>query len=283
MALGWHWVMSYLTEYRTRIIGSLPSLGRIDCGVGGVFPDLVIDVPTYDRALAIAGLRDAFASVTIQDLAALRDDASVLEFRVAYLEPMVGLLSSSVLAQRAELPRLRRLALAVEAAAKSIRKGCRRASAEYELLWPGARDLGETGVSDNVVFIGHGRSEQWRRLKDFLNDRLHLRWEEFNSIPLAGLSNKERLQQLLESCTFAFLVMTAEDTDGSGALHARENVVHEVGLFQGRMGFDRAIVLLEEGCTEFSNIQGISQLRFPSGKIDAAFEEIRRLLEVRLL
>ena len=57
------------------------------------------------------------------------------------------------------------------------------------------------------------------------------------------------------------------------------NVIHEAGLFQGRLGFQRAIVLLEEGCEEFSNIQGLGQIRFPAGNISAAFEEIRQVLE----
>jgi hypothetical protein len=38
-------------------------------------------------------------------------------------------------------------------------------------------------------------------------------------------------------------------------------------------------VLLEEGCTEFSNIHGLGQIRFPKGNIGAAFEEVRRVLE----
>jgi predicted nucleotide-binding protein len=62
-------------------------------------------------------------------------------------------------------------------------------------------------------------------------------------------------------------------------VRARENVVHEVGLFQGRLGFTRAIVLLEEGCEEFSNIHGLGQLRFPKGSISAKFEDIRAVLE----
>jgi predicted nucleotide-binding protein len=57
------------------------------------------------------------------------------------------------------------------------------------------------------------------------------------------------------------------------------NVIHEVGLFQGRLGFTRAIVLVEEGCQEFSNIQGLGQIRFPVGNISACFEEVRRVLE----
>jgi predicted nucleotide-binding protein len=57
------------------------------------------------------------------------------------------------------------------------------------------------------------------------------------------------------------------------------NVIHEVGLFQGRLGFTKAIVLLEEGCAEFSNIHGLGQLRFPRGNIRAIFEDIRQVLE----
>jgi len=58
-----------------------------------------------------------------------------------------------------------------------------------------------------------------------------------------------------------------------------QNVVHAAGCFQGRLGFTRAIVLLEEGCAEFSNIQGLGQIRFPKGNIKAVFEEIRAVLE----
>lgn len=133
--------------------------------------------------------------------------------------------------------------------------------------------------AESVVFIGHGRSDDWRRLKDFLVDRLDLKWQEFNRDPVAGLTTWERLEQMLSESSFAFLVMTAEDEHADGRAHARENVVHEVGLFQGRLGARRAIVLLEDGCVEFSNILGLSQLRFPKGHISAIFEEVRRVLE----
>ncbi|MGE4398127.1 MAG: TIR domain-containing protein [Campylobacterales bacterium] len=129
------------------------------------------------------------------------------------------------------------------------------------------------------VFIGHGRSPYWRELKDFIDDRLRLPWDEFNRIPVAGITNITRLAQMLDQASIAFLVMTAEDELADGNMHARMNVVHEVGLFQGRLGFDRAIVLLEDGCQEFSNIQGLGQIRFPKGNISAIFEDIRQVLE----
>lgn len=129
------------------------------------------------------------------------------------------------------------------------------------------------------VFIGHGRSNAWRELKDFVQDRLGLPWDEFNRVPVAGVTNIARLSEMLEAAAIAFLVMTAEDEMADGDLQARMNVVHEAGLFQGRLGFTKAIVLLEEGCKEFGNIQGLGQIRFPQGNISAAFEEVRRVLE----
>jgi predicted nucleotide-binding protein len=129
------------------------------------------------------------------------------------------------------------------------------------------------------VFIGHGHSAIWREFKDFINERLGLPYEEFNRVPVAGITNIGRLSQMLDSVAIAFLIMTAEDEQADGEWHARMNVVHEAGLFQGRLGFERAIVLLEEGCKPFSNIEGLGQIRFPKGNIAAAYEEVRRVLE----
>lgn len=133
------------------------------------------------------------------------------------------------------------------------------------------------------IFIGHGRSPVWRELKDFIVGRLNLPCDEFNRQPVAGYTTSERLQGMLSESAFAFLIMTAEEEHSDGSVHARMNVVHELGLFQGHLGIKRAIVLLEEGCSEFSNINGLSAIRFPRGDIAPRFEEIRRVLDERLL
>ncbi len=134
-------------------------------------------------------------------------------------------------------------------------------------------------VQGKKVFIGHGQSNVWKDLKNFVQDRLHLPWDEFNRIPVAGVSNMARLSQMLDDAAIAFLIMTGEDEQADGRTHARMNVVHEAGLFQGRLGFEKAIILLEDGCEEFSNINGLGQIRFPKGKITAIFEDIRCVLE----
>lgn len=129
------------------------------------------------------------------------------------------------------------------------------------------------------VFIGHGKSNAWRELKDFVQDRLALPWDEFNRVPVAGITNISRLSEMLNSAAVALLVMTAEDEMVDGEIQARMNVVHEAGLFQGRLGFTKAVLLLEDVCAEFSNILGLGQIRFPKGNIAASFEEVRRVLE----
>lgn len=138
--------------------------------------------------------------------------------------------------------------------------------------------IGETQLGSNV-FVGHGKSVLWREIKDFMTDRLGLPVDEFNRVPVAGITNVDRLKQMLNQAAIAFLVMTAEDEQTDGAIRARQNVIHEVGLFQGRLGFTKAIVILEEGCEEFSNIQGLGQIRFPKGQVSACYEEIRLVLE----
>lgn len=63
----------------------------------------------------------------------------------------------------------------------------------------------------NAVFIGHGGSLLWRELKDFISDRLGLPWEEFNRVPVAGVTNITRLSEMLDATGIAFVVLTAED------------------------------------------------------------------------
>jgi hypothetical protein len=139
--------------------------------------------------------------------------------------------------------------------------------------------LARTSTTAKHVFIGHGRSLLWRELKDFITDRLSLPYDEFNRESVAGYPTAERLRTMLSQASFAFLIMTAEEEHADGNLHARSNVIHEVGLFQGQLGFHRAIVMLEHGCSEFSNIVGLTQIRFPRGDISARFEDVRRVLE----
>jgi predicted nucleotide-binding protein len=128
------------------------------------------------------------------------------------------------------------------------------------------------------IFIGHGRSLLWRELKDFIVDDLKLLHDELDRISVAGRPITDRLNEMLSDAMFAFLVLTAEDQQIDGSQRARQNVVHEAGLFQGRLGFGRAILLVEENVDEFSNSSGLVQIRFPRGRIQAIFYQVQRSL-----
>lgn len=98
-----------------------------------------------------------------------------------------------------------------------------------------------------TVFIGHGHSEEWRKLAMFLRDDHGLTVIEFNSSSPAGISTTDHIQKMLDQANFAFLILTGEDEQATGEFNPRLNVVHEAGLFQGKLGFRKAILLLEEG------------------------------------
>jgi len=136
-----------------------------------------------------------------------------------------------------------------------------------------------SSVSGSHVFIGHGRASVWKDFRDFIRDRIKLPFDEFNRLPVAGIPTATRLMQMLDDAAIAFLILTAEDEQADGKFHPRMNVIHEAGLFQGRLGFSRSIILLEEGCEEFSNSHGVGHIKFPKGNILQAFEEVRRVLE----
>lgn len=125
-----------------------------------------------------------------------------------------------------------------------------------------------------VVFIGHGRSSQWRDLKDHIQDKHGYAVEAYESGARAGHHIRDILDEMASKSSFALLVLTAEDEQSDGSYRCRQNVVHETGLFQGKLGFSRAVILLEEGAEEFSNVHGVQQIRFQKNNIKETFGEV---------
>lgn len=130
-----------------------------------------------------------------------------------------------------------------------------------------------------MIFIGHGRSHQWRDLKDHLHEKHGYEIEAYEIGARAGHAIRDILEEMLENSSFALLVLTGEDETTDHKLRARQNVIHEAGLFQGRLSFSRAIMLLEEGTEEFSNVAGIQQIQFTKGNIKETFGEVLATLK----
>jgi predicted nucleotide-binding protein len=130
----------------------------------------------------------------------------------------------------------------------------------------------------NRIFLGHGGNPLWSRVHIHLKDELRLDVQAWETESRAGRYPLDVLKQLLDSCTFAVLVETGEDQTGDGNLRARQNVIHEIGLFQGRIGFERVALVEQEGIESFSNIHGLQVIRFPGQRIEAAYYELDRML-----
>ena len=125
-----------------------------------------------------------------------------------------------------------------------------------------------------TVFIGHGRDPSWRDLKDHLIHQHGLTVQAYETGARAGHTIRDILESMLASSAMAILVLTGEDATNSGSVRARQNVVHEAGLFQGRLGWHRAIVVVEDGIELFSNIAGVQQIGFRAGNIRESFGDV---------
>lgn len=134
----------------------------------------------------------------------------------------------------------------------------------------------KTSSGSGQIFIGHGRSKLWARLQVFLKDDLNLKTLTFEDESRTSESIMNILAEFLDKSSLAILVMTAEDETTEGKSRARQNVIHEAGLFQGRLGFDKVIILKQEGLEEFSNIAGLQYISFTGDNIEQCFYELQR-------
>jgi predicted nucleotide-binding protein len=129
------------------------------------------------------------------------------------------------------------------------------------------------------IFIGHGRSKLWARLQLYIKDDLSLTTLTFEDESRAGETITNILSQFLDESSFAILILTAEDETADGKIRARQNVIHEAGLFQGRLGFDKVIILKQDSVEEFSNIAGLQYIPFSGDNIEQTFYELQRKLK----
>jgi CAP12/Pycsar effector protein, TIR domain len=133
-------------------------------------------------------------------------------------------------------------------------------------------------TSHPTIYIGHGHSGDWRLLKDHLRD-IHryniLTWESELRV---GQLVPQVIMGMLHQSDFALLVHTSEDETSDNRMRARQNVVYETGLFHGRLGIQRALIVRQRNCESFSNVRGVHELRFDAGHIESVFGDILGVL-----
>jgi predicted nucleotide-binding protein len=131
------------------------------------------------------------------------------------------------------------------------------------------------------IFITHGHSPVWHEVQNFIEKECPFK---LPTLELAHEASKgrtiiEKLDGESQHCSYAVIVMTGDDLVGDDEIRARENVIHEIGFFQGRYGRDRVCLLYEDGVTIPSNLNGIVYCSFPKGRVSAALIELQRELQ----
>jgi hypothetical protein len=132
----------------------------------------------------------------------------------------------------------------------------------------------------NRVFVSHGRSNLWLEIQRFIETDAHLNLEvvELAEEPNRGRTISQKLADESHQCSFAVIVMTGDDLTDDNEARVRENVMHEIGFFQARYGFDRVCLLREDGVNIPSNLDGIGYSGFPKGHVKVALVELLREL-----
>jgi sugar/nucleoside kinase (ribokinase family) len=136
----------------------------------------------------------------------------------------------------------------------------------------------EARLRPGGVFIAHGSSAIWRSVVDFLREELAIDVHYFEKTPQDSTEITAALHDYLQRCSFAVCVLANEDQTASGAYRARQNVVHEAGLFQGCYGFRRVALLVEEQCELPSNLGGLIRHDFQGQHIEQTFTNLMRHL-----
>jgi CAP12/Pycsar effector protein, TIR domain len=130
------------------------------------------------------------------------------------------------------------------------------------------------------VFISHGHSEMVKlKLKNFIEERMHLEPVILTEQPDLGLTIIEKLEKYGKDCDFALILLTADDETADGGVRARQNVIHELGVFHGILGRDRVLLLKQSNVETFSNISGLIYKEFQGENIESVFEDVRIALE----
>lgn len=130
------------------------------------------------------------------------------------------------------------------------------------------------------VFISHGSSQDWRKVQSYIEKDLEIRTLELAQEPNKGRTVLQKLVEESENCSYAVVVMTGDDKSADGEVRARENVMHEIGFFQGKYGLSKVCLLYEQGTNISSNIAGLVYIDFPVDVIESTFGTLSRELKV---
>ena len=131
------------------------------------------------------------------------------------------------------------------------------------------------------IFISHGQSKEWYKLQAYIERDLKQQTLELAQEANLGRTVLQKLNDESNRCCIAVIVMTGDDIM-ENEVRARENVMHEIGFFQGKYGLQNIILLHEEGVNIPSNIHGLVYIPFPKNTVEATFGALTREITAQL-
>ena len=142
-----------------------------------------------------------------------------------------------------------------------------------------------------IVFVIHGQSDDWKKVKDFINTKLGMQTkvlvEEFTG---QTLITKIRESMWFE-CDCAVAILSADDLLADDKRNARPNVLFEIGYCMGFFDYryweDNSIepvILIKEDATNMpSDFHGIEYIPYSNAKggggVSGAFEKLEQGLD----
>lgn len=143
-----------------------------------------------------------------------------------------------------------------------------------------AAELLQLKLRPKRVFISHGRSKLWHEVARFIekDSFLCLETVELAEQPNAGRFILEKLMEEGDNCSYAVIIMTAEDLVGDDEVRVRENVMHEIGYFQARYGRNRVCMIYQQGANVPTNLSGLVYLGFEGDNVKACFADLQKEL-----
>jgi len=126
-----------------------------------------------------------------------------------------------------------------------------------KIIPEGGESTAPVSAGGERVFIIHGHDEASKSQVARLVEKLG-----FNAIILAEQTNRGRtIIEKLErhsDVAFAVAILTPDDIVGAKSARARQNVILELGHFEGRLGRDRVCILYTPGVEIPSDIRGVA-------------------------
>jgi sugar/nucleoside kinase (ribokinase family) len=144
------------------------------------------------------------------------------------------------------------------------------------LLFPGLTNVAKAPPPG--VFLARGSSPEWTAVHDFLRNDCRLSVESAEDALESGPDGDvPAITRHIDNCGFAVCILV-DDEGRSEVTAANQRVLQLAGIFQGRYGFERVAMVVEEGCDVLSNVAGIIRLDYPRGDIRHVFWQMRQML-----